>query len=378
MSPSFYLDKNSGDRIHFLEVAENLAKLGCEVTVFAPSYKKLNKAVPFKIIYVPALKNEKLYNVSFEIMLVFVLFYYSIKERPQVLYFRTHLFNIASFVISWFLKIPLVIEKNGLMVDELELKGVNPFLIKFINFIDKLNLKSAKKVICVTEGIKKLYSQEFKINEDKFVVIGNGVNIDIFKPMDLSVSRRMMKLPLDKKIVCFVGSLAPWQGVKKLIDAAEKIEDRVLFLIVGDGIERKVLQEEINNKGLMERFIFTGFVHYTDVPLYINASDICAAPFIMERNQKIGLSPLKIFSYLACGKAVIASDIKGITEIIEGEGCGRVFDISNIDDFCAKLMALLNNDNTRGKMEANAVRLAKEKFSWNIVTKKVLKELENL
>ncbi len=62
---------------------------------------------------------------------------------------------------------------------------------------------------------------------------------------------------------------------------------------------------------------------YEVVPFLINLADICVAPFISKRNEKTGVSPLKIFEYMACGKPVIASRIKGL-EFLEAGRAGRL------------------------------------------------------
>ena len=104
--------------------------------------------------------------------------------------------------------------------------------------------------------------------------------------------------------MCFVGHLAAWQGVEFLIYASPLILGKcpeIRFLVVGDGVMRDKLLELVSEFGLADKFVFTGRVPYECVPLYINAADVCVAPFIRERNSKIGLSALKTYEYLACG-----------------------------------------------------------------------------
>ena len=50
--------------------------------------------------------------------------------------------------------------------------------------------------------------------------------------------------------------------------------------------------------GVSDKFIFTGAVPYEEVPKYINSSDVCVAPFVRARNERIGLSPLKNYEYV--------------------------------------------------------------------------------
>src|SRR5690606_2863783 len=139
------------------------------------------------------------------------------------------------------------------------------------------------------------------------------------------ICRKELGLELETPYVCFVGNLAPWQGVEYLVKAAPSILSRFPechFLIVGDGVMKDNLLKLCRELGVEDKFIFTGVVAYDRVPLYINASDICAAPFILARNAKIGLSPLKLYEYMACGKTVVASNISGVSDVLEASGGG--------------------------------------------------------
>ena len=117
----------------------------------------------------------------------------------------------------------------------------------------------------------------------------------------------------------FVGNIARWQGVEVLVDVAFRIlneEQRVKFVIVGEGVLKEGLVKKVSGSGYERSIIFTGMIDYKIVPQLINLADICVAPFISRRNEKTGVSPLKIFEYMACGKPVIASRIEGL-EFIE-------------------------------------------------------------
>ena len=58
------------------------------------------------------------------------------------------------------------------------------------------------------------------------------------------------------------------------------------------------------------------------VPTYIAASDVCVAPFTAERNLWSGVSPLKVYEYLACGRPIVVSAVPGTTQLIQEYGCG--------------------------------------------------------
>ena len=123
--------------------------------------------------------------------------------------------------------------------------------------------------------------------------------------------------------------------------------------------------------GVEDRFIFTGVIAYDRVPLYINASDICTAPFIFARNAKIGLSPLKLYEYMACGKPVVASNISGVSDVIEASGGGISVLPENLDALADGILKLLENPDLRLKMGSKGLSYVTENYSWYSVAKKV-------
>jgi glycosyltransferase involved in cell wall biosynthesis len=123
--------------------------------------------------------------------------------------------------------------------------------------------------------------------------------------------------------------------------------------------------------GVEGRFVFTGVVAYDRVPVYINASDICAAPFILARNAKIGLSPLKLYEYMACGKPVVASAISGVVDILEASEGGISVPPENPEALAEAISKLLENRELRSKLGSKGLSHVTETYSWYSVAKQV-------
>jgi glycosyltransferase involved in cell wall biosynthesis len=144
------------------------------------------------------------------------------------------------------------------------------------------------------------------------------------------------------------------------------------FFIIGDGVMKDKLLEITSELGLSEKFTFTGRIAYERVPLYINAADVCVAPFIKERNSKIGLSALKTYEYLACGKPIVASSIPGVKDLIESSGGGISVTPENPEKLAAAVVSLLSDEKTRAVMGKKGRRYVVENHSWDGVARKVL------
>jgi glycosyltransferase involved in cell wall biosynthesis len=116
-------------------------------------------------------------------------------------------------------------------------------------------------------------------------------------------------------------------------------------------------------------FIFTGSVPYEKVPLYINASDICVAPFRIKRNMKIGLSPLKVFEYLACEKPIVSSEILNL-EFIEQQNLGILVKPEDPDELAKAIIKLLKDDKLREEMGKNGRKYVVKNHSWEAIGRK--------
>ncbi|MDQ1276712.1 MAG: hypothetical protein QG610_2290, partial [Euryarchaeota archaeon] len=241
--------------------------------------------------------------------------------------------------------------------------------------IENVNFGGCSRLIAVTNGVKKGLMDIYSIPESKIVVINNGANVELFIPMNKDKVKHDLKLDSSLQYICFVGNLIPWQGVEYLIRAAPLIlkeYSRARFLVVGDGVMKKEWMRLADDLSLSDNFIFTGRVPYETVPMYINASDICVAPFIKERNSKIGLSALKTYEYLACEKPLVASGIPGVEDLIELSGSGISVTPEDPEELASAIMKLLPDESARNLMGNLGRRYIIENHSWNSVAKEVL------
>jgi glycosyltransferase involved in cell wall biosynthesis len=238
----------------------------------------------------------------------------------------------------------------------------------------KKALEFSDRIIAVTPGIKTNLESAYQIPGEKIIVVSNGANTSLFKPLEQNACRKELGLEYRTPYLCFVGNLAPWQGVEYLVKAAPLILSRYpecRFLIVGDGVMKNELLSLSKELGIADRFIFTGVVAYDHVPVYINASDICIAPFILARNAKIGLSPLKLYEYMACGKPVIASSISGVADALEASEGGISVPPENPEALAEAISELLENRELGVKMGSKGLSYVTENYSWYSVAKQV-------
>jgi len=215
-------------------------------------------------------------------------------------------------------------------------------------------------------------------------VIGNGVNTKNFHPIQdqavLAECRRRLGISDEDVVVAFVGNLALWQGVDILIESAFELLSKgkkLKFLIIGEGVVKSFLMKKVLDSGYLREFIFTGMIENENIPFLINIAEICVAPFISERNRKSGVSPLKVFEYMACGKPVVASRIEGL-EFIEEERAGRLIEPGDVIGLEKALYDLTKEPQERIDMGQRGLQIARERFSWESRATKIERTLKKL
>ena len=225
-------------------------------------------------------------------------------------------------------------------------------------------LEQAGKVIFVSNALlnnAKLLGYSGK----NAVVIPNGIDLEIFKPLDKEKIKR--ELGLSKKVVGFVGNLKKIKRADKLAEIFEYILSKkdVEFLVVGDGELRENVEKECQKRNLNVKFV--GRVFQDKVPYYMNAMDVMILP---SRNEGF---PTVVNEAQACGIPVVGSSNGGIPEAI-GDGGIVVEEGENFEKrFAEAVINLLANP-----IDSNYIREKALEYSWENVVKKEVKVYEEV
>jgi glycosyltransferase involved in cell wall biosynthesis len=374
------IHSRTGDAVHVLELVSNLALLDNKVSLVvgfdAESKENVSILENDPNVHIHYVNNPKFkYFRSKDLSILSWCIAANKRNYYDIIYERNFSCRIGA-ILSNILKIPLILEINGLVDEEAEMQGKNISLSKKIvgkNFRKLFYLK-ASKFIVVSAGIKKEMNEQYNIPLDKIAIVPNGANTKLFKPVDIINSRVELGLSHQYKYICFVGNLVRWQGIDYLIRAAPIVLEKVpeaRFLIVGDGNARSALEKMVESFNLEKQFLFIGSVPLKMVPKYINASDVCVAPFTRSRNEKIGLSPLKLYEYMACGKPIVASNIPGVGDLLEITKAGIAFTPENHFELADSLIRLISDSNLMEILGRNSQQVSKE-YSWTRTAQNVI------
>jgi len=382
------LSLHKGSVVHVREIVKGLRGRGYHVGLVASSLNKDEQAPHFYNLYIMPPFTLRLLGLKKQphIASLVFLFFYLLRILPQydIIYARDYHTVIAALFPRFLFNKKLVFEMNGIANEEQSLKShsiPNRIVVFLIREAERMATRFSEKIISVTPHIGAYLVENYNCPSEKVIAVTNGVNIKQFYPIhdESLLGNLKMKLGIAKEdtVISFVGNLAPWQGVETLIEVAPLLLKKIAnikFLIIGDGILKDEFKGMVDSLRLSDRFIFTGMVEYEQIPFYINISDICVLP---KRKLKSGYSPIKLYEYMACKKAVVASRVEGL-EFIEAEGTGRLIEPGDVMGLKEALCSLVEEPQERMRMGQRGFEIARERFSWESkVTKieEVLKEL---
>lgn len=211
----------------------------------------------------------------------------------------------------------------------------------FHKMLLKFNLKNADKLLGTSLNI----SNKVKEFSNKNVEITPfGIDTEFFSPIQKECN---------EIIIGTIKKLDNIYGIDILIKAfaslKNKIKDKnIKLLIIGDGKEYTYYNNLVKELNIEEYTTFEGKVNYNDVVKYHNKIDI----FInYSREESFGVSILEAMS---CEKAVIASNVGGIPEIVKNNYNGLLIEKENINELKNAINRLIHNEKLRLKLGKNA------------------------
>lgn len=237
-------------------------------------------------------------------------------------------------------------------------------------------LNRSRGLIVLTQFIKERLVK-LGINANKILIASDAVNLEKFNIFIFqSDARKRLNLPLDKKLVGYVGmfrTLGMEKGIDVAIRTFSDIKDRQdinLVLVGGYNDDINYYKKSVKEAGIEDRIIFTGMVRHNLIPYYLKAFDVLIAPFPENEHYSFFMSPLKIFEYMASGKPIISTNLPSLREVLNNSNSILVCPGSSSELREAILRALEDVDFSK-KISAQALTDA-GKYTWQKRARKIL------
>jgi glycosyltransferase involved in cell wall biosynthesis len=298
-------------------------------------------------------------NRLFFIFNIFFLIRAVKRIRPDVL-IADSVFNISIpfYVISRILKIPLVIYCR-----ELELE-TTPYMGTPLRFLRGFAVRKSELVVAIDEGVKEYFEEE---TGREVHLIPTSINFEEFKLRDI---RSELGLPVENKLILYMGSLLKYRRLDLLLEAFDRIKAENFKLILAGPHTGNIeyLNDLIERLNLKGSIILLPWLPYALVPSLIYSCDVCVDPWPRGGVEEFQVS-LKIVEYMAAGKPVLVINTTGNRFVVKNGQNGLLAE-PNVEDFSEKLLLLLENSELSNKLGQNASKTIKGNRDSKVIADK--------
>jgi glycosyltransferase involved in cell wall biosynthesis len=362
-----------GQYVHIEEMITALRAQGHEVIIVAPpsaekeSFGADAGAVALLKRYLPKWFYEVM-ELGYSLVAYRRLIQAIEQHRPDCIYERYNLFLPAGIWAARKYKLPLLLEVNAPILEERSrYDGLS--LKRLARWSQAYAWRKADMVLPVTRVLGDIVAS-YGVDESRIVVIPNGINGERFQSApDVDAAQRALGLE-GQLVLGFTGFVREWHGLDKVVDliAADPPSSMRHLLVVGDGPARAALERQARERGIAQRVTFTGIVGRDDVARHVAAFDIALQPAVVAY-----ASPLKLFEYLALGKAIVGPAQPNIEEILVQNYNAVLFDPNDSGALAGAIHTLCSDDALRTKVAENArATIAQRQLTWDANARKAV------
>lgn len=282
--------------------------------------------------------------------------------------------GIPALKVARALNVPFVYEVRALWEDAAVEQGkttVDSIRYKLTRHSETKLLNSSDAIVTICEGLRREILLR-GIPEEKVWVVPNGVDSSFFTPLPKDKSMSTHYRLQDRLTIGFIGSFFNFEGLKVLLKALPLIQrevNNVKLLLVGDGEDMGELRKLTREIGMEKDVLFAGKVPHETVTHHYSVMDILIYPRLKKRITDM-VTPLKPLEAMSMEKAVIASNVNGLKELVEDGKTGLLFQAEDVQHLAQKCIILCKNAKLREKLGKQArVHVVNERNWAKIIPK---------
>jgi len=301
------------------------------------------------------------------------------QKRARLLYQRHGRFMFAGALLSRLTGIPLVLEYNG--SEDWIAKHWDPArFVSWLRLCERVSVKAASLIVVVSNPLKQKLV-EVGVPAKRILVNPNAVDPESFHP-DCGGAKLRQDLGFQSGdiVVCFVGTFSYWHGVAVLQETIQSLLEKVQpsggplkFLLVGDGPLAPGIRNALERHSERGLVCFTGPIPHGSVCAYLDAADILVSPHVpMPGGVPFFGSPTKLFEYMAMGKAIAASALDQIGEVLEHGRTAMLVSPGDPKDLEEAIRRLAADPQLRTELGRNSRETALTRHTWRQNARRVL------
>jgi len=270
---------------------------------------------------------------------------------PDVIYERYNLYYLAGWLLARRRRLPFLLEVNAPLADE-RTRFATLRLRALAHRLEGMVWRGADRVFAVTSVLGGTIAAA-GVDSADIVITPNGIDLDRFAALPARPAAP------ETVVLGFVGFIRSWHGLDRVI-AAMAGDARVELRVVGDGPVLAELRAQAASLGIAERVTFTGLAARDAVPALVAGFDIALQPRVVDY-----ASPLKIFEYMAAGRAIVAPDQPNIREILTDGRTALLFDPHSEGAMWQAIARLVEDPELRRRLgEAAREEITLRDYTW--------------
>lgn len=299
------------------------------------------------------------------------------KYSPGLIHGASNFLNgIVATNAARMLGLPSIYEVRGLW--ELTPASIDPNYMNtkaYQNYVRRETdaCNQATAIIAITQGVKELLIER-GVQADKIIIVPNGVDTDEF----ISVRKdKELEAQLGyggKTVIGYIGALAVYEGLEYLLQSVAMLHRSgrgdFRVLLVGDGVKYDELQAMCDELQLRDIVTFVGRVPHDEIKRYYSLVDIICLPRKGAQVNEI-ISPLKPFEAMSMGKAVVASNVAALAEIVLDGSTGLLHKKDDATHLAHTLETLLDNPELMLRLGEAARKWVVANREWRILAKDI-------
>ena len=288
-------------------------------------------------------------------------------ERASLVYQRYTLNNLAGLILARRWRVPFVLEANS---SEVEWRRRWEYLryAPLAEACERVLLSRADAVVTVSENARAEL-ERVGAPPERMCVVPNAVEVDRFA----HATARPLPFPDDAIVVGFVGLFYRWHGVQHLARAFVDLHARVpnaRLMLLGDGEDAPAVRAVLEEAAVMDACHLPGLVPRDAVPGYLAAADVRVAAHA-EMKDFVG-SPIKIFEYMAAGRAIVASRLGQLETLLSDGETALLVPPGDEGALAAALERVAVDKRLRWELGSRAQQEALRRHSWEARVRELL------
>jgi glycosyltransferase involved in cell wall biosynthesis len=351
------IPSDTANSIQVMKVCQAFAQLGQDVTLFVPgtqpsgaSQLQLKSLYGLRIdfpIHWLAIGNRRLFP--------WIAVWQARRLVPDMLY----CWPLQSAALGLLAGKPSMLELHDFPAGRFGLLWLRFFLI----------LSGRKRCLPITDALRRA----LRLPEEQTVLAPDGVDIERYRDLpNPDSARRQLNLPEAPTVLC-TGHLYAGRGADLFLSLAAKFPQARFIWVGGRPMDVQIWN---GRAASLPNVTFTGFVPNELIPLYQSAADVLLMPYGRAVTTSSGgntaefCSPMKMFEYMAAGRAILTSDLPVLREVLD-ETKAVFSPLEQADAWESALGELLADPQRRQALGQNA-RSAVEQYSWMRRAQRVL------